>query len=58
MKSFFEKVCGRKVAQRLWGTIAANAYSILNGVSIVRVHDVAAAVDTVKVLKEILNVCC
>ena len=57
-KSFFEKVCGRKVAQRLWGTIAANAYSILNGVSIVRVHDVAAAVDTVKVLKEILNVCC
>ena len=57
-KSFFEKVCGRKVAGRLWGTIAANAYSILNGVSIVRVHDVAAAVDTVKVLKEILNVCC
>lgn len=57
-KSFFEKVCGRKVAQRLWGTIAANAYSILNGVSIVRVHDVDAAVDTVKVLKEILHVCC
>lgn len=57
-KSFFEKVCGRKVAGRLWGTIAANAYSILNGVSIVRVHDVDAAVDTVKVLKEILNVCC
>lgn len=57
-KSFFEKVCGRKVAERLWGTIAANAYSILNGVSIVRVHDVAAALDTVKVLKEILNVCC
>lgn len=57
-KSFFEKVCGRKVEKRLWGTIAANAYSILNGVSIVRVHDVDAAVDTVKVLKEILNVCC
>lgn len=57
-KSFFEKVCGRKVAERLWGTVAANAYSILNGVSIVRVHDVDAAVDTVKVLKEILNVCC
>lgn len=57
-KSFFEKVCGRKVAGRLWGTVAANAYSILNGVSIVRVHDVDAAVDTVKVLKEILNACC
>lgn len=57
-KSFFEKVCGRKVEERLWGTIAANAYSVLNGVSIVRVHDVAAAVDTVKVLKEILNACC
>lgn len=54
-KSFFEKVCGRKVEERLWGTIAANVYSILNGVSIIRVHDVAAAVDTVKVLKEILD---
>ncbi len=54
-KSFFGQVCGRKVQDRLWGTIAADVYSILNGVSMVRVHDTAAAVDSVKVIKEILN---
>ncbi len=54
-KSFFGQVCGRKVQDRLWGTIAADVYSILNGVSMVRVHDTVAAVDSVKVIKEILN---
>ena len=57
-KRFFGEICGRNVSERLFGTIAANAYSVLNGVSIVRVHDVNAALDMVKVLKEILNVCC
>lgn len=57
-KRFFGEICGRNVSERLFGTIAANAYSVLNGVSIVRVHDVDAALDMVKVLKEILNVCC
>ena len=54
-KSFFGAVCGREVGDRLWGTIAADVYSILNGVSMVRVHDTAAAVDSVKVIKEILD---
>ncbi len=54
-KSFFGQVCGRKVQDRLWGTTSANVYSILNGVSMVRVHDTAAAIDCVKVLREILN---
>jgi len=54
-KSFFGQVCGREVKDRLWGTIAADVYSILNGVSMVRVHDTAAAVDSVKVIKEILD---
>ena len=57
-KRFFGEICGRNVSERLFGTIAANAYSVLNGVSIVRAHDVDAALDMVKVLKEILNVCC
>lgn len=57
-KRFFGEICGRNVSERLFGTITANAYSVLNGVSIVRVHDVDAALDMVKVLKEILNVCC
>lgn len=54
-KSFFGAVCGRKVGDRLWGTIAADVYSILTGVAMVRVHDTAAAVDSVKVIKEILD---
>ena len=54
-KSFFGDVCGRKVKDRLWGTVAADVYSMLNGVSMVRVHDTAAAVDSVKVIREILN---
>lgn len=54
-KSFFGEVCGRKVQDRLWGTVSANAYSVLNGASLVRVHDTAAAVDMVKVLREITN---
>ena len=54
-KSFFGAVCGREVGDRLWGTIAADVYSILNGASMVRVHDTAAAVDSVKVIKEILD---
>lgn len=57
-KSFFGDVCGRKVQDRLWGTIAADVYSVLNGVSMVRVHDTAAAVDSVKVIKEILDAGC
>lgn len=54
-KSFFGDVCGREKEDRLWGTLAANAYSVLNGASMVRVHDTAAAVDMVKVLRKILN---
>lgn len=54
-KRFFGDVCGREVDDRLFGTVAADVYSILNGVSMVRVHDTAAAIDSVKVLKEILN---
>ena len=54
-KRFFEAVCGRKVGDRLFGTVAANVYSILNGVSMVRVHDTAAAVDSIKVVRELLN---
>ena len=54
-KSFFGEVCGRKVQDRLWGTICANAFSVLNGIAMIRVHDTAAAADSVKVIKEILN---
>lgn len=39
---------------RLYGSIAATTASVLNGAHIVRVHDVKAAVDAVKIADELL----
>jgi len=44
-KSFVGTALGRSGGDRLFGTAAAVAVSILNGASIVRVHDVAAMRD-------------
>jgi dihydropteroate synthase len=41
--------------QRLYGSLAAATASILQGAHIVRVHDVSAAVDAVKITDEILR---
>ncbi len=49
-KSWLGEVTGRPVEERLPGTIAAHAYLLLQGVEIIRVHDVAEAVDTLKVV--------
>jgi dihydropteroate synthase len=40
--------------ERIYGSIAAMTASVLNGAHIVRVHDVKAAVDAVKIADEIL----
>ena len=48
-KSSIGAVTGRDAADRLAGSIAAALASVLNGASIVRVHDVAATVDALKV---------
>ena len=44
-KSFIGAVLGNKDADRLFGTAATVAVSVVNGASIVRVHDVAAMRD-------------
>jgi len=44
-KSTIGKITGRPVEQRLFGTAATVAVCVANGAHIVRVHDVAAAVD-------------
>jgi dihydropteroate synthase len=44
-KSFIEKVLNSGARDRVFGTAAAVAVSIVNGASIVRVHDVAAMRD-------------
>src|SRR5947209_13836349 len=41
--------------QRLYGSIAAATASVLMGAHILRVHDVKAAADAVKIADEILN---
>jgi dihydropteroate synthase len=46
-KSFIAKVVGDAERDRTFGTAAAVAVSVLNGASIVRVHDVAAMRDVV-----------
>jgi dihydropteroate synthase len=44
-KSFIGTVTGRGGGERLFGTAAVVAVSVVNGASIVRVHDVAAMRD-------------
>ncbi len=53
-KSFLGKLLnGAPANERLYGTIATVVASVLNGAHIVRVHDVKAAVEAVKVADEI-----
>jgi dihydropteroate synthase len=42
---------GRTVDKRLAGTLAADIIAVQNGASMIRVHDVAAAADTLAVIK-------
>jgi len=48
-KSFIGKLTGRDVDQRLGGTIASNVLGLLNGADLLRVHEVAATRDAIKV---------
>lgn len=53
-KSFLGKLLGDAPAdQRLYGTLASVVAAVLNGAQIVRVHDVKAAADAVRVLDAI-----
>lgn len=54
-KSFLGQLTGNPVEKRLAGTISADVYSVLNGAQFVRVHDVKETVDSLDVLKGILN---
>ena len=54
-KTMIQAITGKKSQNCLYGTIAANAFSILAGSDIVRVHDVEAAVDMVNVLTELIG---
>lgn len=49
-KSFLGQVTGRPVEGRLAATVAAHVLAVLGGADILRVHDVAEAVEAVKVV--------
>lgn len=50
-KSSIGQMTGREVGERLAGTLAADLISVQKGAKIIRVHDVCAAIDTLKVMK-------
>ena len=54
-KSFIEKLLDLKVEERLAASLAAEAYVVLKGAEILRVHDVAETVQVVKTLCAIQN---
>lgn len=54
-KSCIGEVTGRATEERLSGTLAADLIAVMGGASMIRVHDVAEAVDTLKVYERIRN---
>ncbi len=52
-KSMLGAITGRPVAQRLGASVAAALLAVQRGARIVRVHDVAATVDALKVLRAV-----
>lgn len=55
-KTCIGQMTGRDIPMRLSGTLAADLISVINGAKMVRVHDVAETVDTLKVLGYINNI--
>jgi dihydropteroate synthase len=54
-KNFIGKITGRPVDQRLGGSIAAGVSAVAAGASVLRVHDVAATVEALRVAEPILG---
>lgn len=54
-KAFIGRILGKEPAERDAGTMAAVSAGVINGAHIMRVHNVKMAVDTVKVIDEIIN---
>lgn len=55
-KSFIGEILDRPVERRLIGTITANTLAIINGANIIRVHDVAEAVEMVKIIDSVRRI--
>ncbi|RLP53844.1 MAG: dihydropteroate synthase [Ketobacter sp.] len=55
-KSLIGTLLGRPVEERLFGSLAAALIAVQNGARIVRVHDVAATVDVLKIASAVAEV--
>jgi dihydropteroate synthase len=53
-KSMLQKILGRPVGERLYGSLALAVMAAMNGARIVRAHDVAATADALKTVSAIL----
>jgi len=54
-KSFIGKTVNETVEKRLHGTVAVNAYALVNGANIIRVHDIKPHKDLIKIFQAIEN---
>ncbi|MGH1460573.1 MAG: dihydropteroate synthase [Neptuniibacter sp.] len=54
-KSMIGAVLNREVDQRLAGSLATVAFAVMQGVEIIRVHDVAETVDVVKMTRAMMT---
>ena len=54
-KSFIGAVLDLPVEDRLEGSLAAAVWSVINGANILRVHDVAETVRSVKIARAIMS---
>ncbi|MCM2104396.1 dihydropteroate synthase [Pseudomonas aeruginosa] len=52
-KSMIGKVLGREVDERLYGSLALAALALAKGARIIRVHDVAATVDVMRMISAV-----
>lgn len=52
-KTCIGEVTGRKTEERLSGTLTADILSVINGASMLRVHDVKETVDSLKILSAV-----
>ncbi|UCF85147.1 MAG: dihydropteroate synthase [Desulfobacteraceae bacterium] len=52
-KAFIGHILGKEAHERVTGTMATIAYGVINGAHMVRVHNVKAAVETVRVIDAI-----
>jgi dihydropteroate synthase len=53
-KSFIGQITGRETGERLYGTIAADLFAVQHGATIIRVHDVDAAKDSLAVYRSVV----